>query len=529
MAANSNAAEYTVSSISAALKRTVEDAYGYVRVRGEVSGYRGVHGSGHAYFALKDERSRLEAVIWRSTVQRLRFMPEEGLEVIATGKLSTFAGSSKYQLVIDALEPAGAGALMVLLEERRKKLAAEGLFDQARKRALPHLPRVIGVVSSPTGAVIRDIIHRLADRCPTHVLLWPVRVQGETAAAEVAAAIKGFNALPSNGPIPRPDVLIVARGGGSLEDLWPFNEEIVVRAVAEATIPIVSAVGHETDTTLIDFVADMRAPTPTGAAEICVPVRSELAARTETAGSRMRTALARRIERDRRELGAFARALPSVNDILANPSRTLDELSGRLSRSLSANARSHRAQLEKASAGLSPSGLARLVANAKQRVAVSGNRMGQGLSVHADRKRAAYLASSRRLRPEPIRQRLTTSRTRLREIDGRRQHSIRQRLMIAWQRLEALDKLLDAFSLSKENILARGFALVHGPTGDLIGRAADVPRGGTLELEFADGRLSAVAGVGAVTPKRPRRRTRAPDPGQGSLFDQPAEKDSDAD
>lgn len=522
-APSSNATEYTVSSISAALKRTVEDAYGYVRVRGEVSGFRGVHSSGHAYFALKDDRSRLEAVIWRSTVQRLRFMPEEGLEVIATGKLSTFAGSSKYQLVIDALEPAGAGALMVLLEERRKKLAAEGLFDKARKRTLPHLPRVIGVVSSPTGAVIRDILHRLADRCPTHVVLWPVRVQGETAAAEISAAVNGFSALPAAGPIPRPDVVIVARGGGSLEDLWPFNEEIVVRAVAASSIPIISAVGHETDTTLIDFVADVRAPTPTGAAEICVPVRSELAARTETAASRMRAALGRQIERDRRALGAFARALPSGNDVLANPSRTLDELAARLSRSLSANAHAHRAQYEKTCARLSPSGLSRLVANAGQRLVVSANRMGQGLAVHADRKRIAFASSSRRLRHEPIAQRLVTNRSRLREIDGRRLRSMRQRLTIAWQRLEALDKLLDAFSLSKESILARGFALVHGPRGEIISRASEVPRGGSLELEFADGKLSAVAGIGAVTPKRPRRRTRAPDPGQGSLFDQGAE------
>src|SRR5438094_7735349 len=271
-----NIPEWTVSELSAALKKTVEDAYGFVRGRGEITGYRGPHSSGHVYFALKDENAKIDAVIWRTAFGRIRFKPEEGLEVIATGKLTTYPGRSSYQIVIDSLEPAGVGALMALLEERKKKLAAEGLFDEARKQLLPYLPRVIGVVTSPTGAVIRDILHRLADRFPRHVIVWPVRVQGETSAAEVASAIRGFNALPPGGRLPRPDLLIVARGGGSLEDLWSFNEEIVVRAAAESTIPLISAVGHETDITLIDFAADKRAPTPTAAAEMAVPVRSEL-------------------------------------------------------------------------------------------------------------------------------------------------------------------------------------------------------------------------------------------------------------
>src|SRR5215472_15244195 len=271
-----NIPEWSVSELSAALKRTVEDAYGYVRVRGEVSGYRGPHSSGHAYFSLKDEGARIDAVIWRGTFNRIKFKPEEGLEVIATGRLTTFPGKSTYQIVIDRLEPAGVGALMALLEERKKKLAAEGLFDAARKQLLPYLPDVIGVVTSPTGAVIRDILHRLADRFPRHVLVWPVRVQGEGSAEEVAAAIRGFNALPLGGAIARPDLLIVARGGGSIEDLWSFNEEIVVRAAADSLIPLISAVGHETDVTLIDFAADVRAPTPSAAAELAVPVRMEL-------------------------------------------------------------------------------------------------------------------------------------------------------------------------------------------------------------------------------------------------------------
>src|SRR5258705_7000602 len=271
-----NAPEFTVSELSSALKRTVEDAYGHVRVRGEISGFRGAHSSGHCYFTLKDEGARIDAVVWKSSLYRMRFKPQEGLEVIATGRLTTFPGKSTYQIVIEALEPAGIGALMALLEERKKKLAAEGLFDQARKQVLPWLPEVIGVVTSPTGAVIRDILHRLQDRFPRRVLVWPVKVQGDGSAEQIAAAIHGFNALPVGGPIPRPDLLIVARGGGSLEDLWSFNEEIVVRAAASSMIPLISAVGHETDIPLIDFAADKRPPTPPAAAEMAVPGGSEL-------------------------------------------------------------------------------------------------------------------------------------------------------------------------------------------------------------------------------------------------------------
>src|SRR3569623_390485 len=288
-----NAPEYTVSELSSALKRTVEDTYGHVRVRGEISGFRGPHASGHCYFALKDESAKIEAVIWKGVHGRMKFKPQEGLEVIATGKLTTYPGSSKYQIVIEAIEPAGVGALMALMEERKKKLAAEGLFDESRKQLLPWLPETIGVVTSPTGAVIRDILHRLRDRFPRRVLLWPVAVQGEGAAAQVAAAILGFNALPPGGAVPRPDLLIVARGGGSLEDLMAFNEEAVVRAAASSLIPLISAVGHETDTTLIDFASDRRAPTPTAAAEMAVPVRMELVADVSGLDDRLRRAVLR--------------------------------------------------------------------------------------------------------------------------------------------------------------------------------------------------------------------------------------------
>ena len=307
-----NAPEFTVSELSSALKRTVEDNFGHVRVRGEISGFRGPHSSGHCYFALKDESAKIEAVIWKGVHSRMRFKPQEGLEIIATGKLTTYPGSSKYQIVIEAIEPAGIGALMALMEERKRKLAAEGLFDEARKQLLPWLPEVIGVVTSPTGAVIRDILHRLQDRFPRRVLVWPVKVQGEGSAEQVAAAIRGFNALPEGGKIPRPDLLIVARGGGSLEDLWSFNEEIVVRAAADSMIPLISAVGHETDITLIDFAADKRAPTPTAAAEMAVPVRSELFVEVESLARRTMVCWQRGQESRRNELRAAARVRESA-------------------------------------------------------------------------------------------------------------------------------------------------------------------------------------------------------------------------
>src|SRR6478672_10772394 len=362
-----NIPEWTVSELSAALKNTVEDAYGFVRVRGEITGYRGPHSSGHSYFALKDEGAKIDAVIWRTAFGRIRFKPQEGLEVIATGRLTTYPGRSSYQIVIENLEPAGVGALMALLEERKKKLAAEGLFDEARKQLIPFLPSVIGVITSPTGAVIRDILHRLSDRFPRRVLVWPVRVQGDGSAEEVANAIHGFNALPEAGRIPRPDVLIVARGGGSLEDLWSFNEEIVVRAAADSMIPLISAVGHETDITLIDFVADKRAPTPTAAAEMAVPVRSELFVEVADLGRRTRAYWQRAHESRRSELRAAARALPAAGDLLAIPRQRLDGVAGALPRALKANTHAHFRRFASTSARLTMGVLRGQIAQAKQR------------------------------------------------------------------------------------------------------------------------------------------------------------------
>src|SRR4051794_38193049 len=318
-----NLPELSVSELSLALKRTIEDAYGYVRVRGELGNVK-YHSSGHIYLDLKDDRACLGGIVWRTAAPRIKLKLEAGLEVVVTGRITTFPGQSKYQIVIETLEPAGLGALMALVEERKKKLAAEGLFDAARKQPLPYLPEVIGIVTSPTGAVIRDILHRLADRFPRHVVLWPVAVQGDGAAEQVAAAIDGFNALPEGGPIARPDLLIVARGGGSLEDLWAFNEEIVARAAAASLIPLISAVGHETDVTLIDFAADKRAPTPTAAAEMAVPVRAELMTQIDGLARRNVTFWLRGMETRRTELRSAARALPSAETLLAVPRQRLD-------------------------------------------------------------------------------------------------------------------------------------------------------------------------------------------------------------
>src|SRR6185437_10895202 len=324
-----NLPEYTVSELSAALKRTIEQGFSYVRVRGELSGWKR-HSSGHCYFALKDTEAVIDGVCWRGTALKLALKPEDGMEVVCTGRLTTYPGRSKYQLVIETMELAGVGALLKLLEERRKRLAAEGLFAEERKKRLPFLPRVIGVVTSPTGAVIRDILHRLNDRFPRHVLLWPVAVQGEGAAQQVAAAIEGFNRLAPGGKVPRPDLLIVARGGGSLEDLMAFNEEIVVRAAAASAIPLISAVGHETDTTLIDYASDRRAPTPTAAAEMAVPVRLDLIAELNGKNARLAHGLARLFHERRLHLAGLARGLPEPHDLIGAAAQRLDDRSERL-------------------------------------------------------------------------------------------------------------------------------------------------------------------------------------------------------
>ena len=328
-----NAQAMSVSELSLALKRTVEDRFGHVRVRGEISGFKRA-ASGHIYFSLKDDNARLDAVMWKGGAARLPFAPEDGLEVVATGKLTTYAGRSNYQIVVESLEVAGEGAMMLLFEKLKARLAAEGLFAPERKKKLPALPRTIGVVTSPTGAVIRDILHRLADRFPTHVIVWPVLVQGEGSAAQIARAVDGFSAMPQNGPTTRPDLVIVARGGGSIEDLWAFNDEAVVRAVANCTIPIISAVGHETDTTLCDFAADLRAPTPTAAAEIAVPVRSDLLQRVGQLGLRMANVVRKQVDLAAERLEAQRRLMPRLSELAAPHQLRTDDLAERLRQSL---------------------------------------------------------------------------------------------------------------------------------------------------------------------------------------------------
>src|SRR5437763_1554391 len=503
-----NAPEFTVSELSSALKRTVEDAYGHVRVRGEISGFRRAHSSGHCYFALKDESAKIEAVIWRTTHARMRFKPQEGLEVIATGKLTTYPGSSKYQIVIEAIEPAGIGALMALMEERKKKLAAEGLFDEARKQLLPWLPAVIGVVTSPTGAVIRDILHRLADRFPRRVLVWPVKVQGDGSAEQIAAAIRGFNALPEDGPIPRPDLLIVARGGGSLEDLWSFNEEIVVRAAASSLIPLISAVGHETDITLIDFAADKRAPTPTAAAEIAVPVRTELLLDIESLSRRGLACWRRGHESRRNELRAAARALPAASDLLAIPRQRLDSAGASLPRGLKANTHAHFRRFTAAGAKLTLRVLHGQISQADHRLTVCGERLGlstrsllrrrrdrfAGLEV---RLRASKLSNAQAQRNAIARQRERTHR--LAERAGRALVTLLQRLDA---RVENSGKLLSA--LSYRGVLARGFALVRDEAGHPVHVADAIGPGARVEIEFADGRVGATADPERAAPAAKR-------------------------
>ena len=466
LAAVTNLAEYTVTELAFSLKRTVEDAYGLLRVRGELSGFKRA-GSGHLYFTLKDEKACIDAVAWRGSVPKLAFEPADGLEVICTGRLTTYPGRSKYQLVVERIEPAGMGALMALLEERRKALAAEGLFDADRKRPLPYLPEVVGVVTSPTGAVIRDILHRLADRFPRRVIVWPVLVQGEGAAAQIAAAIRGFSDMPANSAVPRPDVVIVARGGGSIEDLWAFNEETVVRAAADCTIPLISAVGHETDTTLIDHVADRRAPTPTAAAEMAVPVRRDLVLQIDDLGGRLSHAVARRVDQLGQRVDGLARGLPRPEMLLGLAAQRLDDLSERLR----LRSPSELVQAQQERLATRHARLAELVADRLRRCA--GDLAGQGA----------------RLVPELIASRLDQLRPRLDREQAALAHGIGAVIDRLHRALATQASQLEA--LSHARVLERGYAIVRGRVGGhVIPRLAAVGAETELEIVFADGELA---------------------------------------
>ncbi|MGE0259287.1 MAG: exodeoxyribonuclease VII large subunit [Alphaproteobacteria bacterium] len=466
--AASNLPEYTVSELSLALKRAIEDGFGFVRVRGEVSGWKR-HASGHCYFALKDSDAVIDAVCWRMTAIRLDVKPEDGMEVVCSGRLTTYAGRSKYQLIVDRIELAGIGALLKLLEERRRRLAAEGLFAPERKKKLPFLPEVVGIVTSPTGAVIRDILHRLADRFPRRVLLWPVAVQGEGAAAQIAAAIEGFNRLPTHGAMPRPDLLIVARGGGSIEDLMAFNEEIVVRAAAASAIPLISAVGHETDTTLIDHASDRRAPTPTAAAEMAVPVRLDLVAELGGKGSRLAGGLSRLLTEARLHLAGFARGLPDPQDLLGAAAQRLDDRGERLRLATGARFAAARQRLDVAAAGLRPAALAADIGWARERLAAVESRLAPAVA---------------------------------RALDGSR-HAV-----------DNFAGRLATHSERHESLLARGYVVVRDAAGSVVTDAVKVRPNAALELEFYDGKVGVISGGS----RRPVRRKRSAE-GQISLFD----------
>jgi exodeoxyribonuclease VII large subunit len=520
----SNAPELSVSELSNALKRTIEDRFGFVRVRGEISNYRGPHSSGHAYFCLKDPTARIDAVIWKGVLAKLRTKPQEGLEIIATGKITTFPGKSTYQIVIEAIEPAGVGALMALFEERRRKLAAEGLFDEARKQLVPFLPACIGVVTSPTGAVIRDILHRVADRFPRHVLVWPVRVQGDASANEVAAAIEGFNALPDHGRLRRPDVIIVARGGGSLEDLWSFNEEIVVRAAAQSFIPLISAIGHETDWTLIDYAADLRAPTPTGAAEKAVPVRAELAATLFDLGRRHAGATFRFIDRRRNEFRSLVRALPQSAAILALPRQRLDNAESRF---VGALARCHDRQrigLARLSHRLAQQSPQARMGRASERLVALERRLRRCLETGNQRRAQALahagvrLANARFARAKIERERTEAARHRLNVLAARMENSLQARIAARRAQVHALRQVLS--SLDHRQVLARGFALVHDENGKLLRVSAEIADGAALDIEFSDGHKAAIAGPQNAAASVTRRQSKSPTKKreQGSLF-----------
>lgn len=461
-----NQPEYSVSEIAAQIKRVVEDTFGYVRVRGEISKVSINQSSGHAYLTLKDDRAVLDSVCWKGTMAKLAHRPEAGMEVIATGKLTTYPGRSNYQLVIESLEPAGAGALMALLEQRKKQLEAEGLFDPARKKPLPFLPEVIGIITSPTGAVIRDILHRLADRFPRRVLLWPVAVQGQAAAEQIAAAIAGFNAMKEG----RPDVLIVARGGGSIEDLWAFNEEIVVRAAAASAIPLISAVGHETDTTLIDFASDRRAATPTAAAEHAVPVRDELRNMLEITGTRLSTSMRKQLMQQHERVIGLARGLPRPQQLVATMAQTLDDMSERLQASLT-----------------------------------------RGLEL----RREKLLALARHVSPRFITLQAERQQQLLGTLSARADQSMRRHVERAGETLVRLGAMLE--SLNVLSVMRRGFALVKDAQGHVVPLAAGLSDGQSITLQFHDASRSAVVGAaGSVKPKKQK----PPQPTQqGGLFD----------
>lgn len=513
-----NNPEFNVSEISAAIKRVVEGEFSHVRVRGEI-GRVSFPRSGHVYLDLKDERSVLSGVIWKGVAARLSMRPEEGLEVVATGRITTFGGQSKYQLVIEDMKPAGVGALMAMLEKRKALLASEGLFDAARKKQIPFLPDVIGVITSPSGAVIRDIMHRLRDRFPRKVLLWPVAVQGEKCASDVSNAIKGFNALEIGGAVPRPDVLIVARGGGSLEDLWGFNEESVARAAAASDIPLISAVGHETDTTLIDFVSDQRAPTPTAAAELAVPVRHELVAWVSEQGARSARALSTGLGTRRQRLADLSRALPRAESLFQFERQELDALSERMPLVLRSYVEARCSRLSEIAGALRPSAAKARLESAADRLHLLAPRLGPALTRSTQNHQRSLTHLATRLSPQVIERNYTAHRTQYNYLAKGLAQSAERQMQERTERLAALERLRE--TLGYKATLKRGYAVVRADDGIVTTKNA-AKAAKRLEVEFKDGRLLIAGEQDPDQTSRPRKSTRIDrgidKPDQGSLF-----------
>ncbi len=504
-----NAPEFTVSEIAGTVRKLIEGELSYVRIRGEV-GRVTLARSGHLYFDLKDDKSVLQCLTWKGQVPGLETMPEEGMEVIAEGKMTASGFSSKFALNATRVAVAGEGALMAMLERRKKKLAAEGLFDEGRKRPLPYLPEIIGVVTSPQGAVIRDILHRLRDRFPRKVLVWPVAVQGKECAPQVANAIRGFNELTPGGALPRPDLLIVARGGGSIEDLWGFNEEEVARAAAASEIPLISAVGHETDTTLIDFVSDRRAPTPTAAAELAVPVRRELAAWIEEQAARLSRSVGRTVDRRRDRLRDLARVLPRPEALLNDPCQRLDRMEERLTGAPARLLERKRAEFVPLSAAVRPAELSARMRREEARLGEWTRRLSPGLERLATVKANALTALTARLRPAPLRDQIAAQRRDTERAADRMSRAARTIIADGHRRVSEADRLLR--SLGYEATLARGYAVVRSGEA-IITDAASAKTAQALEIEFKDGRVNVGSSAGKATkPKRVGGKD------QGSLF-----------
>ncbi len=505
-----NAKAYSVSELAFALKRTLEDSYGFVRVRAELSKVTR-HASGHVYLSLKDDKACIDGVVWKGQVRALACQPQQGMEVIVTGRITTYPASSKYQIVIETMEPAGVGALLAQLERLKAKLAAEGLFEAARKRPLPGMPAVIGVITSPTGAVIRDILHRIRDRWPCRVVVWPVVVQGDQAAAQVCAAIAGFNAMTAGGPLPRPDILIVARGGGSVEDLWAFNDEALARAAAASAIPLISAVGHETDTTLIDFVSDRRAPTPTAAAEMATPVLGELKAAVAGYQERLSRCGVRLLEDRRGRLVSAARGLPRPADILALASQRFDLASGRLGAALAKNTAVHERDLVRQAARLTPALIERRVQAETARITGLAGRLGAGLEKNAAAHERDLTRFASRLTPSLLTRRIDAGAERTGALAERLPPAAARRLERAAERLAAVDRLFA--SLNPDRPPKPGFVRVKRPDGSVVMSGAELASGDAVRLMFEDQAREAV-----IDGARPGPRGKGADTRQGSLF-----------